>query len=809
MVNADPLMGLYEDEDSNDPLEGMYEDDVEEKPKKKKRSFEERLAAGGEEAPSAGEIFQYSLTPATSFISGATLGASEHIPGMKPHPERSGMKFAGEAAGSIAPISALHKAISIPFKGIAAGAPILKKPAQIASNWLATGVTGAAYEGSKEAIKGNVPTMDDVLEHGALWMAIDASLGLAGKGARFAKGLFTKGEELGKHSSEILKKLTQQMEREGVAFNNDIGDKALEILESPNFMKKGEVGRALEVKDITNEQIDALANKSLELPNVERPKVADFTKATQDLSEATIESQLDNFHPKAEDSAQLGEQIQQDIANNLKGEEELYRPKYEEVERVAADSYINASNTRSVARRALSRIEKLKTKPAGYANVEKALNDVLDDVRGTISEATGKSTIETQGSKLIELGRRLNQIVQYDILEKGIKDLLKPVKDAVKSDARKAISHDKNALKLFNEAEKEFGDVAKRYGADSIYGIRGEKAHESIADKLTKPSTLKELRNILDPMQMRQVERQVLDNLNSLSHPKAIKELKEIRRQLSKNAQKIADDLIAMKSPFGSLTQRATLRDNIRKDIAKNIQSGEQPKATIDMWYSKEGQKLVIEATQGLPNQKELLKYFSDQSVNNAFDSIITPEGKIDFKKFKDMFRDPNVINDIHRIGGDDAVNFFKNIEKMSKQLERNLSLIEKIPKEMKPTARGKEKIERTGQTITDRLVREEEHQYPLFTKLDKVLDNFKPEMKVALNVLGVVTHAPTWGALVGGKMILNRMVRSGGLRKAIRSASQPRASWNSVYTALAALEKALDQEETDPEQRKQTRLIK
>jgi len=808
MVNADPLAGLYEDEQDNDPLAGLYEEE-EEKPAKKKKPFLERLESGGEEAPSTSEIFQYTMTPATSMISGRTLGASEHIPFMKPHPERTGMTMLGEATGAMSPISLLHKGVSIPYKILSESAPILKQPAKIVGNWLASGTTGALYEGAKEAIQGKMPSVDDMLEHGAIWMALDASLGAAGSVGRFVKGLFNKAEQVKKPATAVLKDLTRQMNHEGVAYNEKIGEKALNILESPDFMKKGANGKTLPVKEITNEQVDALNNKVVELATPERPKAVDFNQSVKDASQSALESKLDNFHPQAEDSLQLGEQIQNDVVGNFEAEEAIYTPKYDEAERVATKSYVNPKTTNKTAVRALNQIRKLKTKPSGYATVEKALEDIIADTSDVISTVRGEAPHPAvQGSKLIELGRRLNKIIKYDIIGHDISGLLKPVNRAVKGDARKALSHDENALRLFNEAELDFARTAQRFGADSIHSIRGEKALEKIADKVTSASTLKELRDVLDPMQMRRVERAVLDKIAEMPHAKAVKEIRELRRQLSKDAQKVADEIVAMKSPFGSLQHRQALRDSIRKDITKSVENGERPKTALDLWRTKEGQKLVTEATNGLKNQKQVLNYLRDQSVNDYFAKAITPEGKIDFKEFNEMFRDKQAIEDLRTIGGESAVTFFRNLERMSKQLKRNVSMLERLPTthqksgKLVESPRGEEKLRKTSEKAQERLTSLEAREHPVLTKVNELLEHFPKEVQTALHVLGAVSYAPAWGTVVGSKAILNLMAKSPRFRKAVIDASKPRSSLGSLFSALSAMEGSLAIDKKDRQER-------
>src|SRR5580693_7692672 len=122
-------------------------------------------------------------------ISGATFGLSKHVPGLKPGENRAANT--GEFIGSFLPLSGLMKVFEGPVMKLAAKSPILQR--QLGSLGIMFGV-GAASKGLETVAKGEIPSADELLEHGIEWAALDAILQTAGVGGRFAKGLLSRSK---------------------------------------------------------------------------------------------------------------------------------------------------------------------------------------------------------------------------------------------------------------------------------------------------------------------------------------------------------------------------------------------------------------------------------------------------------------------------------------------------------------------------------------------------------------------------------------------------------------------------------------
>ena len=86
-------------------------------------------------------------------MSGLTLSASEHIPGLKPD-EDDLMVGLGETVGSFLPISKLYNFIGKPLVSFASKSPIARKGLEALARMTGFGLTGATHEAARELVQG-------------------------------------------------------------------------------------------------------------------------------------------------------------------------------------------------------------------------------------------------------------------------------------------------------------------------------------------------------------------------------------------------------------------------------------------------------------------------------------------------------------------------------------------------------------------------------------------------------------------------------------------------------------------------------
>ncbi|MBS0655815.1 MAG: hypothetical protein JSR46_08565, partial [Verrucomicrobia bacterium] len=189
-------------------------------------------------------------------LSGATLGLSEKIPGLKPE-EGEFMVGFGEFLGSALPISKLYNYLGKPLVTLAAKSPIAAKGLQSLARMTGFGLTGASYETGKEVIKtGEVPSASEVAKYGAEWAAFDGALQLFGKAASSIVGKLGRVAEANNvPEREILNNIMDTLKERKIDIENDpkkaIGT-AQEILD--NYPRKMQSAR--------EERITALKEKA-------------------------------------------------------------------------------------------------------------------------------------------------------------------------------------------------------------------------------------------------------------------------------------------------------------------------------------------------------------------------------------------------------------------------------------------------------------------------------------------------------------------------------------------------------------------
>jgi hypothetical protein len=867
---------------------GLYEVQIKSPEELKNMSFEDKRSYAQDLQRE--QQLRHSREFTKGGLSGATFGLSEKIPGFEQEENAGPAGTVGNLVGTFAPLGIFLKAGGLaarPLVALAESSSIGARALSSLASMFGVGIGGAAYETTDELAHGNIPSVQDVLKHGAEWMALDGALRLIGKGYEFTKSLFTKAEIAKETPLKTLENLIGEMKNEGIDFSSSdkVAEIALERLgtseavgkeftaelpkELSPVIKAPEVEKIagekfqpsiekgdLSAKKITPEQINNIEANSQEIAESFRPQEFNPEKIERDVTERSIHSKLDSLAPKTADELELGENIKKDIEKQFKVAEAEYKPLYDEAKEYAQGELVQPLTTARKGYQILEDLEMIETKPENYSKVQKAVETAMKDAGFTIERGKGgkvSNAVGTQGGvplpNLIELKKRLYQIADYDVVEKSIKDTIKELGKAVRADVRIGFSGNAQAEKTFAKAEKLYGETAEKFGTDSIYKMRKEGMPEKIASVIDSPSALSDMRKVLSPSQMKQVEREILSNLNAQTYSKAIKDFKQISRQLSPESRAIGEEIIASKSPLGSTAQRRSVKDSILKDLSENIATGERPAATLNLWKTKKGQELIKEATKGLPNQKQLLNFLESQSLADFAKTVLSPSGKIDFKKFNELVKDPAVLENLRLLGGDDAVTFFKNLEKFSKQLEKNINLLEKIPTEFKPSAFGKEQLQRKTAKFSEkqettpskifgkerelqaerikekgrkganekaplgeeklkrtkeinekrfedlekRNVEAEKAKHPISTKLDEIGEKLNFETKAAFHLMGSLGFGlPTYSTAVGSFYLMKFLVRSQRLRNAFIKASQKQISPKTLQNTIFLIDQIL-----------------
>lgn len=651
--------------------------------------------------------------------SGATLGATEYIPGLGD--DDSWMYMLGKTTGASLPISKLTNFLNDKTIKFAAKSKYAQEQLSALGNlsgWalnagsLAT--AGTLYDTATEAVKGETPSLESFLKHGAVWVAIDAVLNAAGATGRFIKGILNKADQSGipawKAVDHIAEITVDRASKDSVNATNParVANKAMSILMREPEVATGEMPSAVFEKSqsVIENLVDEILTKPIETtseslgnrvtkgepvnielstpPNL--PVDTPVNTVIEQINESTINQQLDALSPRAITSKELGENLQKDIQAEREAAESLYKPAYNKAEEAAEGIMYDAVAVKDITEKELKAMNRINFKPGEYKQVVKTLEEVVEDLGFRIElDDTGKiaqitpAVDKISARNMIELSKRLNHAIDYGHLDPKITDRLKVIAKALKREIRVALlKRPKSALEKYNLAEELYAETAQRMGRDNIVKIRQTQSPENIIPLLEKPSTLEDLRPIITEKQMAQVERELLEKMKGSSHQDAVKQLRELRPHLSEQSRSIADNIIESKAPSRSSHIRKAQQE-VLNDLAESFAIGKRPEKALKLYQTRNGPQIIEQALKDSPNKDKIMEYLVDQTFHDYTSSFVK-DGVIDFKKLAETLKDPVFVHSIRELGGDGAVTFFKNLEAANEQLKRNVKLLDNLP---------------------------------------------------------------------------------------------------------------------------------
>lgn len=223
-------------------------------------------------------------------LSGLTFGASEHIPGLKPD-EDDLMVGLGETLGSYLPITGIYSAIGKPLVSFAAKSPIARQGLTALARMTGFGLSGTAYEGTKQTIKtGEVPSVEELAKTGAEWAAIDGVLQGLGLGIAFQQSVSRIAEAEGVPAKEILGRLwnsTKNYLKQKFISPKNIGEPEIEVLMQEAKKAEAAIAPKETEIDITPKEAILKPKEEIAKPEVKSDQQidSDLTKAKNELEE--------------------------------------------------------------------------------------------------------------------------------------------------------------------------------------------------------------------------------------------------------------------------------------------------------------------------------------------------------------------------------------------------------------------------------------------------------------------------------------------------------------------------------------------
>ena len=414
-------------------------------------------------------------------------------------------------------------------------------------------------------------------------------------------------------------------------------------------------------------------------------------RIAEEAIDTELNSRIEDVSQRAVTEKQLGENIQQDLEKQIEFSKKETDALYDIAKEVEDTKKPNLKKT---ANKIVEQIQKLEAgdltlKPEGYSKANTQLRQTLTDLGFGIEEDEAGRIVraikvkDIPLSQAVEVKRRLNNIINYDIGETSAQDLLKGPVSELRGDIRQGYGpKNSKARKAFEEAETKFGEFAEKKGKKSIRGMRSSEKPESVAKIIRTPSGLADLKDVVSKEQFAQIERELLEYMRGQNQEKAQAFYREVRPSLSSNTQSVAEQIIESKSPLTSpsrkVAQRQKIQEMVLDDVSKAVETGQRPDKALDLWKTKEGQQLIKHALEGNPNKSEVIKYLSDQSFSDFASSVVGTDGKINFTKLDKYLKDPATVENLRLIGGEEAVSFFKNLETLSGNISKNESILER-----------------------------------------------------------------------------------------------------------------------------------
>lgn len=636
----------------------------------------------------------------TPVLSGATLGLSEKVPGLEVPPEYDDeygnlMKF----VGSVAPIEGLFF-LNKPLRLLAEKSPFAAKQLGSLASIVQAGMVGAEYEALTHIVEtGELPSGDDLIEHGASWAALDAALRTGGLLGRYGKQLLGLSKETGKSPFKLINENINEMRARGIEVENDakVAAKALSILEERAVPTKGEPIKLTEKKVTPTEKVaqdaikehdvtpEALTDRKVseeyfnkiedivpEQPVKPEVKTADELK--RELIVPVTEEALDQYAKRKNTSQEVGKDIQKSLEQRFDEAKKTYDDFYAKARERSGKIIIDSQGVVNSSSQLLRELTPFRTQP-GYEKAISILENFLDKLATQSGSGNYLAKSNINASEFLKLVQNLKEFADYRLFEKSIYKRLNPIVAQGKGILRDTLENQApEAYKYFDQAEKLYGDTANKFKRKSIKKIRRHEYTEEIPKEAVRPTTMDDLKAILTDKQYKTVEREALQNLNSRKVDEAVRELREISGKLTPEAKKLGNQIVKSKAK-PVITKPKELELSLTTALSKP----ERPKKFIDYWKTKQGNAAIREAVKSNPNKKEIIRYFEQQSMYDFASQFIGQNGKIDFEAFQQALKKQPNINAIREIGGQDAVNFFLRIGQLRKGIERKFDLFESV----------------------------------------------------------------------------------------------------------------------------------
>jgi len=528
-------------------------------------------------------------------------------------------------------------------------------------------------------------------------------------------GLLKKGIQIGKDLLSASKKMGKDFLSAGKAPVEKI-PKFVSEVKTPKAMadlklSKGDLDKRLEKLSTESlgkieKQIEKVSDKSFkDIP------VSDVVNIEKEILKANEESILNNISPVNETQKKSWEIIGNEVESNFNAAKEVYTDLYEGVKSVAKDIPVVNRNTYKATKDILDNLKNSIFKAPeekGIVNILNELYDTLHPEQKTLkkvfepgeyqklfkdkgaagawkyvqeaSEIILKDIKPITFEKTIATKRSLNRILKKSDVVPAPVDLLKPVVRALNEDMYIALEGHPQLRNMQMAADKLFAETQRVFNNKTILNLRKTSNPEELTSFFSKPSNLERLnaslpgdKNIKDL-----VDRLVVENIASMPKQTAKNASKELSPYLNKNNVKEMNKIISLGNNLTSAGQKALTQSKILNELQHAVDFGKKPEFTQKLMRSKKGYDIVKSTLGNTKNGKQIFKSLKRGVLEDVLSKAMTEEGKIDFKKFKDVINNKETREVLKEIIGEEGLEFLEKLETYSKNFNENLLNLER-----------------------------------------------------------------------------------------------------------------------------------
>lgn len=278
-------------------------------------------------------------------------------------------------------------------------------------------------------------------------------------------------------------------------------------------------------------------------------------------------------------------------------------------------------------------------------------------------------------NNLIDLIQRSNQFVNYGSEMRSQSHRLAPLISTLREEVSQVLNP--NARKLFQSANNLHAKNADTWGTRFMRNVRFSETPEDLVNQLRKASNMNNFKQAIKSQEAQGIaERQVINQLTGTGATDSNRiAISKLSSQLSPRAKEAAKNLIDIKDPLTTAGGRAAVQTDILKDAAMAVSSGQRPEKIMKLMGNKKGYNLVKESMSKTPQGRELFKSIERLFIEDVISSALDAEGRLDFKKVSNLLGNSEIKGVVKEIGGEALLNRFHQLQKASKNLERNLAL--------------------------------------------------------------------------------------------------------------------------------------